>query len=58
MLWMRSAGRVNRWEKKALFLHSLFVLSLLYKPCGKSLLYPLVKKLPTGHKFTTDSRKK
>jgi hypothetical protein len=26
----------------------LFVIIPLYKPCEKSLLYPLVKKLPTG----------
>ena len=48
MLWMPSTGRVSKREEKALSLSMLFVLIPLYKPCEKSLLYPLVKKLPTG----------
>ncbi len=45
---MRSAGHVSTREEKAFSLHTLFVLISLHKPCEKSLLYPLVKKLPTG----------
>jgi hypothetical protein len=49
VLWMPSPGRVSKREEKALSLSRLFVLIPLYKPGEKSLLYPLVKKLPTGH---------
>ncbi len=48
MLWMPSTGRVSKREEKARSLSMLFVLIPLYKPCEKSLLYPIVKKLPTG----------
>jgi len=48
VLWMPSPGRVSKREEKALSLSLLFVLIPLYKPGEKSLLYPLVKKLPTG----------
>ena len=48
MFWMRSTRRVSKREEKAFSLSMLFVLIPLYKPCEKSLLYPLVKKLPTG----------
>ena len=46
---MRSAGHVSKREEKAFSLYTLFVLIWLHKPCEKSLLYPIVKKLPTGH---------
>ena len=39
---MHSAGRVSKREEKA------FILIPLYKPCEKSLLYPIVEELLTG----------
>jgi len=48
VFWMRSASGVSKREEKGLSLHTLFVLIPLHKTCEKSLLYPLVKKLPTG----------
>ncbi len=45
---MRSAGCVSKGEEKTLSLYRLFVFIPLHKPYEKSLLYPLVKKLPTG----------
>jgi hypothetical protein len=48
VLWMSTTGRVSKREEKALSLSMLFVLIPLYRPCEKSLLYPLVKKRPTG----------
>jgi hypothetical protein len=48
VFWMRTTGRVSKREEKAFFLSMLFVLIPRYKPCEKSLLYPIVKKLTTG----------
>ena len=48
MFWMRTTGCVSKREEKAFSLSLLFVLIPHYKPCEKRLLYPLVKKLPTG----------
>jgi hypothetical protein len=52
---MISAGCVSKGEEKAFSLHRLFVFILLHKPCEMSLLYPLVKKLPTGHLLLTEN---
>jgi len=51
---MRSAGRVSKREEKALPFSIRFVLIPLSKACEKSLLSPLVKKLPTGHLLLLD----
>ena len=48
---MRTTGRVRKREEKAFSPSMLFVLIPLYKPCEKSLLYPMDKKLPTGQKM-------
>jgi len=53
---MPSPGRVSKREEKALSLSLLFVLIPLYKPGEKSLLYPLVKKLPTGQRAMDQGR--
>jgi len=53
---MPSPGRVSKREEKALSLCLLFVLIPLYKPGEKSLLYPLVKKLPTGQRAMDQGR--
>jgi hypothetical protein len=47
VFWMHTTGRVSKREEKAFSLSMLFVLISHYKPCEKSLLYPIVKKLPT-----------
>jgi hypothetical protein len=46
--WMRTTGRVNQQEEKALSLFMLFVLIPRYTLCEKRLCYPLVTKRPTG----------
>jgi hypothetical protein len=48
VFWARTTGRVSKREEKAFSLSMLFVLIPHYKPCEKSLLYPIVKKLPIG----------
>jgi hypothetical protein len=48
VFWMHTTGCVSKREEKAFSLSLLFVLIPHYKPCEKRLLYPLVKKLPTG----------
>ena len=45
---MRSGGYLNAREEVAISLHVLFAIIALYKPSQGSLLYPFVKKLPTG----------
>lgn len=55
MFWIRSIGCVSKREEKVFSLHTLFVLIPLHKPCEKSLLDPIVKKLPTGPMLSLNS---